>query len=289
MVRTFNHIFGYSLNTRPTFTVEMKVQDKVFVVTGAGSGMGRELVLQLIAKGAHVAAVDLNEKSLNETIALIDSSTAKVSSHVLNVSDAEAVAALPNQVISAHGDVDAVINNAGIIQPFVRVNDLSFEAIHKVMNVNFFGLLSMTKTFLPLLLKRPEAHIINVSSMGGFLPVPGQSVYGASKAAVKLLTEGLYAELRDTNVRVSVVFPGAINTNITANSGVHMDMPKDMDPNDYKTLAADKAAQIIIEGIERDQLHIFVGSDSKFMNFLYRLAPTFATNFIAKKMKGLLG
>ncbi len=289
MVRTFNHIFGYSLNTRPTFTVEMKVQDKVFVVTGAGSGMGRELVLQLIAKGAHVAAVDLNEKSLNETIALIDSSTAKVSSHVLNVSDAEAVAALPNQVISAHGDVDAVINNAGIIQPFVRVNDLSFEAIHKVMNVNFFGLLSMTKTFLPLLLKRPEAHIINVSSMGGFLPVPGQSVYGASKAAVKLLTEGLYAELRDTNVRVSVVFPGAINTNITANSGVHMDMPKDMDPNDYKTLAADKAAQIIIEGIERNQLHIFVGSDSKFMNFLYRLAPTFATNFIAKKMKGLLG
>lgn len=289
MVRTFNHIFGYSLNTRPTFTVEMKVQDKVFVVTGAGSGMGRELVLQLIAKGAHVAAVDLNEKSLNETIALIDSSTAKVSSHVLNVSDAEAVAALPNQVISAHGDVDAVINNAGIIQPFVRVNDLSFEAIHKVMNVNFFGLLSMTKTFLPLLLKRPEAHIINVSSMGGFLPVPGQSVYGASKAAVKLLTEGLYAELRDTNVRVSVVFPGAINTNITANSGVHMDMPKDIDPNDYKTLAADKAAQIIIEGIERNQLHIFVGSDSKFMNFLYRLAPTFATNFIAKKMKGLLG
>ena len=223
----------------------MKVQDKVFVVTGAGSGMGRELVLQLIAKGAHVAAVDLNEESLNETIALIHSSAAKVSSHVLNVSDAESVAALPNEVISAHGHVDGIINNAGIIQPFVRVNDLSFEAIHKVMNVNFFGLLSMTK--------------------------------------------GLYAELRETNVRVSVVFPGAINTNITANSGVHMDLPKDMDPKDYKTLAADKAAQIIIEGIERDQLHIFVGSDSKFMNFLYRLAPTFATNLIAKKMKGLLG
>jgi short-subunit dehydrogenase len=267
----------------------MKVQDKVFVVTGAGSGMGRELVLQLIAKGAHVAAVDLNEKSLNETMTLIHSSTAKVSSHVLNVSDTEAVASLPDEVISAHGHVDAIINNAGIIQPFVRVNDLSFEAIHKVMNVNFFGLLSMTKAFLPLLLKRPEAHIINVSSMGGFLPVPGQSVYGASKAAVKLLTEGLYAELRETNVRVSVIFPGAINTNITANSGVHMDMPKDMDPKDYKTLAADKAAQIIIEGIERNELHIFVGSDSKFMNFLYRLAPTFATNFIAKKMKGLLG
>ena len=127
----------------------MKIQGKVFIVTGAGSGIGRELVLQLIAKEAHVAAVDFNEKTLKETAA---------------------------------------------------------------------------------------AHIINISSMGGFLPVPGQSVYGASKAAVKLLTEGLYAELRETNVRVSVVFPGAINTNITTNSGVHMDIPKDMDPKDIPSI-----------------------------------------------------
>ncbi|MEN9332998.1 MAG: hypothetical protein RLY35_178 [Bacteroidota bacterium] len=267
----------------------MNFENKVVVVTGAGSGMGRELVLQLMAKGAHVAAVDFNEKTLNETVAMVHSSASKVSSHILNVADTAAVAALPEAVILEHGHVDAIINNAGIIQPFVRVNDLSFEAIHKVMDVNFFGLLALTKAFLPLLLNRPDAHIVNVSSMGGFLPVPGQSVYGASKAAVKLLTEGLYAELRETNVHVSVVFPGAINTNITANSGVHMDMPKDMDPKDYKTLEAGKAAQLILEGIERNQLHIYVGSDSKFMNFLYRLAPTFATNFIAKKMKGLLG
>ncbi len=267
----------------------MNFKDKVVVVTGAGSGMGRELVLQLITKGANVAAVDFNEMTLRETEALVNSSISKISLHVLNVADTEAVAALPGAVILAHGHVDAIINNAGIIQPFVRVNELSFEAIHKVMDVNFFGLLAMTKAFLPFLLKRPDAHIVNVSSMGGFLPVPGQSVYGASKAAVKLLTEGLYAELRQTNVCVSVVFPGAINTNITANSGVHMELTKDLDPKDYKTLDAGKAAQIILEGIERNQLHIYVGSDSKFMNFLYRLAPTFATNFIAKKMKGLLG
>ena len=267
----------------------MILKGKVFVVTGAGSGMGRELVWQLVAVGARVAAVDLNAATLNETLALLNKKAVNCSSHVLDIADQDGIAQLPQAVIAAHGSVDAIINNAGIIQPFVRVNDLSFEAIHKVMDVNFFGLLAMTKAFLPLLLKRPEAHIINVSSMGGFLPVPGQSVYGASKAAVKLLTEGLYAELRETNVRVSVVFPGAINTNITANSGVHMELPKDIDPKDYKTLAADKAAQIIIEGIERNQLHIYVGSDSKFMNFLYRLAPTFATNFIAKKMKGLLG
>ena len=267
----------------------MNFKDKVVVVTGAGSGMGRELVLQLIAKGAHVAAIDFNEKTLKETAAFVNSSASNVSLHVLNVADAAAVAALPDSVLAVHGLVDAVINNAGIIQPFVRVNDLSFEAIHKVMDVNFFGLLAMTKAFLPHLMKRPEAHIINVSSMGGFLPVPGQSVYGASKAAVKLLTEGLYAELRETNVRVSVVFPGAINTNITANSGVHMEMPKGAKASDYKTLASPEAAQIILKGIENNELRIYVGSDSKFMNFLYRLAPTFATNFIAKKMKGLLG
>jgi short-subunit dehydrogenase len=267
----------------------MILEGKVFVVTGAGSGMGRELVWQLVAVGARVAAVDLNAATLNETLALLNKKAVNCSSHVLDIADQDGIAQLPQAVIAAHGSVDAIINNAGIIQPFVRVNDLSFEAIHKVMDVNFFGLLAMTKAFLPLLLKRPDAHIINVSSMGGFLPVPGQSVYGASKAAVKLLTEGLYAELRETNVRVSVVFPGAINTNITANSGVHMELPKDMNPKDYKTLDAGKAAQIILEGIERNQLHIYVGSDSKFMNFLYRLAPTFATNFIAKKMKGLLG
>lgn len=267
----------------------MKFKDKVFVVTGAGSGMGRELVLQLVAKGARVAAVDVNAATLDETLALLKDNSVLCSKHLLNIADKDGVAHLPQMVIDAHGSVDAIINNAGIIQPFVRVNDLSFEAIHKVMDINFFGLLAMTKAFLPLLLKRPEAHIVNVSSMGGFLPVPGQSVYGASKAAVKLLTEGLYAELRETNVHVSVVFPGAINTNITANSGVHMELPKGAEASDYKTLSATRAAEIILNGIEKNQLRIYVGSDSTFMNFLYRVAPTFATNFIAKKMKGLLG
>lgn len=267
----------------------MKVKDKVFVVTGAGSGMGRELVVQLVSKGARVAAVDVNASTINETLVLLKENSNQCSSHVLNIADREAVAQLPESVLSAHGNVDAVINNAGIIQPFVGVNDLNFDTIHRVMDINFFGLLAMTKAFLPLLLKRPEAHIVNVSSMGGFLPVPGQSVYGASKAAVKLLSEGLYAELRETNVHVSVVFPGAINTNITANSGVRMDLPDNAEASEYKTLSAQSAAEIILNGIEKNQLRIYVGSDSKFMNTLYRLAPTFATNFISKKMRGLLG
>jgi len=111
---------------------------------------------------------------------------------------------LPSAVIEAHGKVDGLINCACIIQPFVKLNDLEYEAIEHVMNVNFWGLMYMTKTFLPYLMDRPSAHIVNVSSMGGFLPVPGQTVYGASKAAVKLLTEGLHSELRETSVRVTI-------------------------------------------------------------------------------------
>lgn len=268
----------------------MKAQNKTFVVTGAGSGIGAELALQLLSRGASVAAVDLRKEGLDHIKEKAGNNSDKISLHTLNISDKKAVSALPAEVIKFHGDIDGVINCAGIIQPFVRVNDLEYEAIDRVMNVNFYGTLYMTKAFLPYLLKRPEAHIVNVSSMGGFLPVPGQSVYGASKAAVKLLTEGLYAELLDTSVQVTLVFPGATNTNITKNSNVKIPKAYDADTSKLasKALSAEKAAQIILDGIEKNKPQIFTGSDSKFMNRLYRLNPVFATKFIAKKMKSLL-
>ena len=120
-----------------------------------------------------------------------------VSTHVLNITDRAEVERLPELVIARHGAVDGLINNAGIIQPFVRVKDLDYEAIERVMNVNFYGTLYMTKAFLPCLLKRPEAHIANVSSMGGFLPVPGQSIYGASKAAANCIFKQMQSLLPD--------------------------------------------------------------------------------------------
>ena len=269
----------------------MKVQNKVIVITGGGNGIGRELVLNLLSKGASVAAVDINEAALQETAALVGDRKDKLSTHVVNITDRAAVEALPDQVIARHGAVDGLINNAGIIQPFVRVNDLDYAAIERVMNVNFYGPLYMTKAFLPHFLKRPEAHLANVSSMGGFLPVPGQSIYGAAKAAVKLFTEGLYSELRTTRVGVTVVFPGAIGTNIAANSGVGIsqEMQENSQRRSIKTLEPARAAEIIVDGIEQNRYRVLVGSDASFMDKLYRLSPERAANFIFKQMQSLLG
>lgn len=266
----------------------MKVQDKVIVVTGGGSGMGRELVLHLLTKGARVAAVDINETTLRETAALAANHADVLSLHVLNITDKAAVEALPAEVIARHGAVDGIINNAGIIQPFVRLNDLGYDSIQRVLDVNLYGTLYMIKAFLPHLLGRPVAHIVNTSSMGGFLPVPGQTIYGASKAAVKLLTEGLYAELLNTNVSVTVVFPGAIGTNIAANSGIEIKVSPEMQKSAARVLPADKAAQIIVEAIEQDRYSVFVGQDAKFMDLMYRLNPQRAARFIYKQMKSLL-
>ncbi|MBN1120543.1 MAG: SDR family oxidoreductase [Anaerolineae bacterium] len=265
----------------------MKVSNKVIVVTGGGSGIGRDLVLLLLRKGAKVAALDISEAGLKETVELAGDGKDNLSTYVVNVTDRAAVEALPAAVISKHGTVDGVINNAGIIQPFVRVNDLDYDAIDRVMNVNFYGVVYMTKAFLPHLLERPEAHLVNVSSMGGFFPFPGQSMYGASKAAVKLLTEGLHSELTKTNVRVTVVFPGAIATNIAAHSGVSVG-DQDAESSTMRMTSPEDAARMIVDGMERDKYRVLVGSDAKFMDFIYRVNPRWAAGYIYKQMKGML-
>jgi NAD(P)-dependent dehydrogenase (short-subunit alcohol dehydrogenase family) len=263
----------------------MKLQGKTIVVTGGGSGIGRQLVLELLRRGARVAAVDIREENLAETAALAGAGDALVTL-VADVTDRDAVSAVPDKVKSMLGPVDGYISNAGIIQPFVRLQDLDYEAIDRVIDVNLYGTIHMAKAFIPHLLERPEACIANVSSMGGFLPVPGQSVYGAAKAAVKLLTEGLYAELLETPVGVSVVMPGAVATEITVNSGVAAPQPSG--EREYRTTSAIDAARIILDGIEKERLHIYVGRDSKTMGLLTRLAPKRATHLIQRQMRDLV-
>ncbi len=267
----------------------MKIRGKTIIVTGGGNGMGRELTLLLLKRGARVAAVDINEKALEDTSLLAGDHQGRLSLHVVNVTNREEVCALRDAVVKQHGAVDGVINNAGIIQRFVRIDELKVNEIERVMDVNFWGVVNVTKTFLPLLLQRPEAHIVNVSSMGGFLPVPGQTAYGASKAAVKLFTEGLHSELLATNVRVSVVFPGAVATSITANSGVDMGVTAEAGADSkIKMLSASAAAEAILAGMEKNKYRILVGSDAKMMDFLCRFAPEFAARLIYKQMRTLL-
>ncbi|WP_281631596.1 SDR family NAD(P)-dependent oxidoreductase [Flavobacterium luteolum] len=267
----------------------MKLHNKTIVVTGAGNGMGRELVLQLLAKGAKVAALDINESALAETAKLAGERSGSLFAFEVDISSRKAVEATVSEVINFVGNVDAIINNAGIIQPFIKLNDLDYAAVEKVFNINFFGTLYVTKSFLPHLLVRPEAHIVNISSMGGFVPVPGQTIYGATKAAVKLMTEGLTQELKDTLVRVSVVFPGAVGTNIMHNSGAALPGTK-AEPAQKNgiNLPPGEAARQIIAGIENNQERIFVGRDSKMMNFMYRINARFASNLIGKQMKKIL-
>lgn len=266
----------------------MKVANKVLVVTGAGSGIGRAVALAALQRGAPVAAVDMNETTLRETAALAGAGE-RLSTHPLNITDRAAVEALPEQVAQHHGAVDGLIHCAGIIQPFVRLKDLDYAAIERVFAVNWSGTLYLAKAFLPILLARPEAHLVNVSSMGGFLPVPGQTVYGASKAAVKLLTEGLHAECAGTSVHVTVVLPGSVATNITANSGVTVPMENaDVAARARRIATPEAAARTILNGMESNAYRVLIGRDAKTMDLLYRLSPRRATAFIAGKMRDLL-
>ena len=189
----------------------MKVNGKIIAVTGGGDGIGRQVVLELLRRGARVVAVDIRQDALDATVDLAGAGD-RLTTAVVDVTDRDAVAALPGRIEDDHGAVDGVINVAGIIQPFVRLADLDWEAIQRVVDVNLWGTLHVVKAFLPHLQKRPAAHVVTVSSMGGFLPVPGQAVYGATKAFDLFLGEALYVEMREHGVDVLVVEPGATET-----------------------------------------------------------------------------
>lgn len=266
----------------------MDVKNKVFVVTGGGNGMGREVVLGLLERGARVAAVDMNEAGLAETTGLAGAASERLAAQVLNVTDRKAVLALPKKVIKDHGQVDGLLNIAGIVHPFMPISELDFETIERVFSVNFWGVVNMTKAFLPELLQRPAAAVLNVASIGGFIPVPGQGPHSASKAAVKLFTESLYAENLDTNLAVTIVFPGGVGTNITANSGVDARIPgSDKPTKGYKTTSPADAGRQIIEGLEKGKLRVCIGSDAKMLDLLTRLAPRRTIDLIVKKTKKL--
>lgn len=260
----------------------MKVAGKAIVVVGGGNGIGREVVLTLLRRGARVAAADLRQDGLDTTAELATAGDRLVTFQV-DITDRASVETLPGRVVEAFGQVDGLVNVAGIIQPFERLVDLDHDTIERVIDVNLYGTIHTVKAFLPHLLDRPVAHVANVSSMGAFLPVPGQTIYGASKAAVKLMTEGLYAELLDTDVGVTVVMPGAVRTDIIDNSGVESPTSEE-----GPTTEPDAAARTIVDAIEADRLHVHVGRDAQLLNLASRVAPKRSTHLITRQMKVLL-
>ena len=180
----------------------MQISKKVYVVTGGGSGIGWEIVRTLLSNDASVVAIDINEKALSYLVS--DIKSIQLSTYQLDICDKDSVDKFV-QTITQKQSIDGIINNAGIIHPFINVEDLTHDQIKRIFDVNVFGTLNLVKSFIPILKSNKESIIVNVSSMGAFVPVSGQTIYGASKAAVKLLTEGLMAELSKTSIRVMVV------------------------------------------------------------------------------------
>lgn len=240
-------------------------------------------------QGGRVAAVDLREDGLAETVALAAAGD-RLSTHAVDISDRKAVEKLPAAVQKAHDAVDGLVNVAGIIHQFKPISEFSFEDIERVMGVNFWGTVNTVKTFLLALAERPAASIVNVSSMGALVPFPGQSAYGASKAAVKLLTEGLYAELRGTNIAVTVVFPGAVGTNITGNSGVQMTGRAAAEGGKgIKMTTAVSAGVQIVDAIEKGRYKLRIGGDAELLDRMARLMPQRSTGIVADQMKKAMG
>lgn len=261
----------------------MDLAGKVLVVTGAGNGIGRQVAIELLRRGARVAGVDLSEAGLAETAATANAGE-RFSLHAVDITDRDAVVALPDAVRAAHDVIDGLVHVAGIVQRFVPVAELTFADIDRVLTVNLGGTVNMNKVFLDELLARPVAALVNVSSMGGLVPFPGQTAYGASKGAVKLWTEGLQAELAGTGVAVTVVFPGAIATDIVLNSGAGSVSAASAGDAPVRMTPPDAAARQIVDAIAAGAPRVRIGKDARLLDRLVRLMPTKAIRLIAKKM-----
>jgi NAD(P)-dependent dehydrogenase (short-subunit alcohol dehydrogenase family) len=266
----------------------MDLTDRVFVVTGAGNGIGREVAQLLLARGAGVAAVDLRAESLGTLDGARDATgTGRVSTHAADVGDRAAVAALADAVLAEHGHVDGLVNVAGIIHRFVPAQELGADDFERVLRVNFWGVLNTCTTFLPHLLERPRASIVNVGSMGALVPFPGQSAYGASKAAVTSFTQALRSELAATGVAVTIAHPGAVATGIATNSGASLPGQAGGAGAPRMTSPQDAAAQIV-RAIERGTPRLLIGTDVRMVDRLARLAPVRTADLIAKRLNALI-
>ena len=269
-------------------------KDKVAVITGAGSGMGRYLAVLLAKDGADVCICDVNQETLDETAQMLRKYNVSVSSHLLDVSDKESIESLPEKVIDQHGKIDLVFINAGVTTGS-HFKDMEEENWDWVMGINFDGVVNSTRAFIPHMVDRPEAAIVNTSSIFGMVAVPGQTVYHATKFAVRGFTESLSLEMKETNpnLQIHCVHPGHIGTNIAATARMS-DEDFNRDESARKSIFTrnapqtqeemgdlfreggmhpSKAAEIILDGVKKNKSRIFIGLDAKLLDLSQRLFP----------------
>jgi short-subunit dehydrogenase len=270
------------------------VLGKIAVITGAGSGIGRALALQLNREGCELYLSDINGGTLRETLGMLSRKDVPANSHILDVADKAGVHAWAEQIAAARGHVDIVINNAGVAL-IATVEDSDYENLEWLMGINFWGVVYGTQAFLPLLRRAPQGHLINLSSVFGLIGVPTQSAYNAAKFAVRGYTEALRQEMHGTNVHVCCVHPGGIKTNIaSAARGGNAAMSVEERGSEFEKLARtspEVAAQKIIAAIEKRKKRLLIGLDATVISLLCRLFPVSYPRFLlalAKPPESLL-
>ncbi len=259
------------------------LRGKVAAITGAGSGIGQALAVELAKLGCEVAISDKNDSGLQDTLQQLNALGAKVSSRLLDVADRDAVYAWADQVVADHGQVNLIFNNAGVALS-ETVESMGYENFEWLMNINFWGVVYGTKAFLPYLKQAGEGHVINVSSVFGMIGVPTQSAYNAAKFAVKGFTESLREEMEieGASVEVTCVHPGGIKTNIVRTSRVGEVGKAGTRDRDKMVRMFDKAARttpteaarVIIDGVKKNKPRVLIGADARVIDTVQRLLPT---------------
>jgi NAD(P)-dependent dehydrogenase (short-subunit alcohol dehydrogenase family) len=261
------------------------VQGKIAVITGAASGIGRALAIQLNRDGCELFISDINEGGLSETVSLLPRKDIPADSQVLDVASKEAVHAWAERIAASKGHVDIVINNAGVAL-LATVEECDYANLEWLMGINFWGVVYGTQAFLPLLRRSQQGHLVNLSSVFGLIAVPTQSAYNAAKFAVRGYTEALRQEMAGTNVHVCCVHPGGIKTNIARVArGGNQTLTPEQRGQEFERLAKtspEVAAQKIIAAIEKRKPRLLIGPDAIIISLMCRLFPVSYTRFIPR-------
>ncbi len=256
-----------------------QIEGRVAVVTGAGSGIGRAICLELAGRGVDIALVDVDAGRLQEVNDEVVALGRHCSQHIVDVSSREQMEALPEQVIGEHGSVHILVNNAGVAVnlPF---EEQSAEDIEWITGINYWGVMYGCKFFLPYLQREEEGHIVNMSSSAGFTGMKGQASYSATKFAVRGFSECLYIELANSNVGITCVHPGAVATNILEAARMEASHKEKMLKTFHMAMPADKAASAVVNAIEKDKFRLVFCVDSRVLHFVKRLAPIGVLNLM---------